>query len=381
MTDVLETVSYSGPPRHASGAPAGGGSSRERKARKRRKRVRTTVTLLVALGLVGAAGAYVVKNDGIVFGYVTPLAAKDFPGPGTGEVAVTIDEGSTGTSMGQALYDAGVVGSVEAFVREFEANPDSAQIQAGEHLLRAEMSAKEAVALLAANEVVRSGLTVPEGFTAGQIKDRMIEAGWPQADVEGALADPAVLGLPAEAAGSPEGWLAAGTYEGKPDTVPAADVLREMVTLTVSELDELGVAADQRHDVIIKASLVELEAPDDFRGEVARVIENRLAKGTPLGLDAIDSYGRGKPSNEITTAEFRDASFPYASRMVAGLPPTAIGSPGRASIEAVLAPPDGPWEYYVTVNLETQETKFTASYDEFLVFKEEFQTWAAENGY
>jgi UPF0755 protein len=35
----------------------------------------------------------------------------------------------------------------------------------------------------------------------------------------------------------------------------------------------------------------------------------------------------------------------------------------------------------VTVNLDTQETKFTDSYDKFLVYRDEYQAWAAENGY
>ena len=67
--------------------------------------------------------------------------------------------------------------------------------------------------------------------------------------------------------------------------------------------------------------------------------------------------------------------------MVKGLPPTAIGAPSKASIEAVLKAPEGPWRWYVTVNLDTQETKFTDDYNEFLAFKDEYQVWAAENGY
>lgn len=382
MTDVLDSVSYSGPPRHASGAPLKGGSSRERKARRRRRRVRTFVVLLVALAVVAGAGAYVVKNDGVVLGFVTPLAPKDFPGPGQGEYLYTVQEGATGWSMAQDLYDAGVVGSVKAFVREFDANPDSAGIQVGEHALLLQMSAADAVARLAANEINRGGLTVIEGYTVAQIKDSMIAAGWPQPDVEAALADPGALGLPAEAGGNLEGWLAASTYDAKPDTTPAADALREMVAYTVAELDELGVAPDQRHDVIIKASIVEREAPDAFRGEVARVIENRLASSEVLGMDAIESYYAGKPAHEMTSAELNDTtSRPFNSRRMDGLPPTAIGAPSRASVEAVLNPPDGPWIYYVTVNLDTQETKFTADVGEFEQFKAEYKAWAAANGY
>jgi UPF0755 protein len=50
-------------------------------------------------------------------------------------------------------------------------------------------------------------------------------------------------------------------------------------------------------------------------------------------------------------------------------------APGHDSIQAALHPEDGPWFFYVTVNLKTGETKFTDSYDEFLQFKAELQEY------
>nr|BFF17033.1 endolytic transglycosylase MltG [Promicromonospora thailandica] len=331
--------------------------------------------------VIGALAAWTVKEDGYLFGIRTPLAAADYEGTGGEPVQVDVPEGANGYSIARELVEKEVVASAEAFVRAFNANPDAAAIQPGTHVLKLHMSAESAVAALAQNDVNRGGLTVVEGYTVDQIRQTMIEVGWPEQDVAAALGNPQALGLPAEAGGHLEGWLAASTYDAKPETVPAADVLKQMVALTVEELEELDVPPAQQNDVIIKASLVEREAPDKYRGEVARVIENRLEAGEPLGLDAIDSYGRKKPSHLITTEEFQDRSFPYASRVVAGLPPTAIGAPSRASVEAVLNPPAGDWHWYVTVNLDTQETKFTNNYDEFLVYREEYQAWAAENGY
>ncbi|MFD2795431.1 endolytic transglycosylase MltG [Promicromonospora vindobonensis] len=357
-------------------------SRRDRRPNRRSKQSkRPLVIAVVAVLLVlGALGAWTLKNDGYLFGLRTPLAAEDYEGTGGEPVTVEVPSGN-GYTIGAELAEQDVVASAEAFVHAFNANPDAAAIQPGTREMKLRMSAASAVELLAQNNVDRSGLTIVEGHTVAQVQQTMIDQGWPQADVEAALADPKALGLPAEAGGELEGWLAANTYEVRPDSTSAADVLKQMVALTVQELDGLDVPADQRNDLIIKASLVEREAPDDYRGEVARVIENRLAAGEALGLDAIDSYGRKKPSHEITTEEFQDESFPYASRVVPGLPPTAIGAPSKASLEAVLNAPEGPWRWYVTVNLDTQETKFTDNYDEFLVFKDEYQSWAAENGY
>ncbi|MEU4363038.1 endolytic transglycosylase MltG [Promicromonospora sp. NPDC023987] len=357
-------------------------SRRDRRSNRRSKRSRRPLIIaaVVVLVLLGALGAWTVKNDGYLFGLRTPLAPADYEGTGGEPVTVEVPSGN-GYTIGVELAEQDVVASAEAFAHAFGSNPDAAAIQPGTREMRLRMSAASAVELLAQNEVDRSGLTIVEGHTVEQIQQTMVEAGWAEEEVKAAIADPEALGLPKEAGGELEGWLAASTYDATPDTMSAVDVLRQAVAETVAELDQLKVPADERNEVIIKASLVEREAPDEYRGEVARVIENRLAADEPLGLDAIDSYGRKKPSHEITTEEFQDESFPYASRVVAGLPPTAIGAPGRESVEAVLNPPEGPWVWYVTVNLDSQETKFTDSYDEFLAFKDEYQTWAAENGY
>jgi UPF0755 protein len=54
---------------------------------------------------------------------------------------------------------------------------------------------------------------------------------------------------------------------------------------------------------------------------------------------------------------------------VAGLPPTPIASPGRASIDAALNPAEGPWIYYVLEDADGNHF-FTDSNQEFLAAKE-----------
>ncbi len=39
---------------------------------------------------------------------------------------------------------------------------------------------------------------------------------------------------------------------------------------------------------------------------------------------------------------------------------------------AAIAPPAGDWLYFVAVSPESDETQFTADYQEFLQFKDEF---------
>jgi UPF0755 protein len=60
-----------------------------------------------------------------------------------------------------------------------------------------------------------------------------------------------------------------------------------------------------------------------------------------------------------------------------GLPPTPISNPGEAAIAGALNPAEGNWVYFITVDLDTGETIFTDSYDEFLAGKAQYQEWAA----
>lgn len=383
MTDLFERPTVRGEATPERATRADQRARRAAKKRRQRRRRRALVVLLVSLLVVGGAGFALYKNAPELFGFSNPLAAKDFEGPGTDPVDVTIGPGSTGRDMGAVLTEAGVVASSAAFIRAFEDNPNAGKIQPGTHTLLLGMPAKDAVARLVANDSrVETKITIPEGSTVKQILEKSSSVtGIPVADFEAAMADTAATGLPAEANGNYEGWLYPTTYVLEPGDVNATAIVQRMVSQTTTELSELGVAPERFQEVLTMASIVEWEGKSaEQRGMVARVIYNRIEDGMPLGMDAIDVYGLGKKADEITTEEFQNPDLPYASRVHKGLPPTPIGSPSRESVEAVLNAPEGPWLWYVTVNLETGETKFTDKYAEFEQFKQQFKQWLAENG-
>ncbi|GAB4085462.1 endolytic transglycosylase MltG [Myceligenerans cantabricum] len=342
--------------------------------------MRAVVFAVVGLLVVVAGlGAWTWKNDGYLFGWETPLAAEDYDGPGGEELPVEIPEGANGSIIGELLVANDVVASYDAFKHAFDENPDAPSIQPGTHTLRTRMAAADAVSALAANSVARGGLTVPEGLTAAQVRDRMIEAGWPKKATQKAFSNLASQ-LPEQAEGNGEGWLFPQTYEVGPDKTEPADVVATMIQMTVSQLEDAGVPPARWEEILTRASLIEREAlrPED-RPKMSGVIQRRLDENWSLGIDAAVLYGTGRTSGALTRSELDDATNPYNLRIHKGLPPTPISNPGRASIDAALHPADGDEMYWVTVDHATGQTKFATTDAEFQELVAELRQWEAEH--
>jgi UPF0755 protein len=362
---------------------------KEQHARQQRhRRRRSVVVLLIAVALVGGAAFVVWSMVGGVFsgGSSTEAGVSDYPGPGSGAVQVTVASGDTGGAIGQTLQEAGVVATVKAFTDAYAANPSATSIQPGTYSLLLQMKASDAVAaLLDQDNRVSSRVTIPEGYNAEQVYARIYEvAAIPVEDLEAAAADPTSIGLPAEANGNVEGWLYPATYEVEPGST-AASVLSQMVAQTISVLTSKGVAQDQWETVLNKASIVEREAKlDEDRPKIARAIENRLAIDMPLQIDATVLYGLGYPTVAVSSSELAaaltDESNAYNTYKHTGLPPGPISNPGSASIDAVLAPADGAWLYWVTINPDTGETAFADTYPEHQENIKTLEQWYADNG-
>ena len=357
----------------------------ERDRKRRRRRRRNLTALVIVLLVLGGAGYAVVQRGIPLFnslGAGGEEAADDYPGPGATAVDVVIPAGATGADMALILYEADVVASTRAFTHAFAANPDASSIQPGTYRLVLQMRASDAVAaLLNPESKVQTQVTIAEGLRFDQIMEKLTSVtAVPLADFQAAMADPAAVGLPAEAGGNFEGWLFPSTYTFEPGTEPA-QMITTMIAKTVAVLDAQGVAPADRMRVLTIASLVERESPDPgVSPMMARAIQNRLDIDMKLDIDASVAYGLNKSGTELTTADLADATNPYNTYVHPGLPPGPIASPGEASIDAVLHPADGPWRFWVTINLDTKETRFAETFDEQLQNQELLREWQAANG-
>jgi UPF0755 protein len=129
------------------------------------------------------------------------------------------------------------------------------------------------------------------------------------------------------------------------------------------------------YEVLIVASIIEREVnKEEYRAKVARVLYNRLDKGMKLSLDSTVIYAEDLKTN-TTTKEDRASKSKYNTYRRKGLPPGPISAPGKAALEAAANPDKGKWQYFVTVNFDTGETKFAENQADFEKIRLEFQTW------
>ena len=366
--------------------------SEKRELRAQRKRAaarrrRALISVLIAVIVVGAGGYFVwTKGTAFfdnfdLFGSETADEIVDYPGPGAGEVQVTVAAGAAGSQIGEVLTEAGVVASTKAFVAAYSSNPQAGSIQPGTYNLFKEMKASDAVtALLNTENRADFIVEIPNGFNKTKTIARIVKVtGFSEADVTAAMEDAAGIGLPAEAGGNAEGWLAPARYEFTLDATPT-QMIAQMVAGTVATLDGLGIPAEDRLTVLTKASIVEKEAgTNEDRPLMASVIENRLAAGKALEMDATLHYFLGTTDDASSTTADTQVDNPYNTYKYPGLPPGPIASPSVASIEAVLSPPDTDYFYWVAVDPVNKVTKYAVTYPEHQQNVELYKAWRKEH--
>jgi UPF0755 protein len=353
----------------SGGSGAGGGSRPAPKPRRSKRWLAILIPILVILGLLGAAGVWAWSNYEEQIREVLGLQLpNDYESTGNGEeVVVTIRSGDIGEDVARTLHDSGVTMTFDAFYDLLLEQDPEPVFEAGNYTLQREMSAVSALAALQdeANKLT-SRLVIPEGSVLPDVLAIMSSTtGIPLEEFQSAAADPQSYGLPAEAP-SLEGYLFPATYE-LDGAETATELIQRLVNETFTRLDVLTVPVEDRHRVLTLAALVQRESGpiEGDPAKVARVFLNRLDIGMNLESDATVAYGTGNLHTVWTTDEERaDASNPYNTYANPGLPIGPIGAPGEVAIQAVLTPADGPWLFFVPINLATGETMFSETVEE-----------------
>ncbi|WP_284985766.1 endolytic transglycosylase MltG [Arthrobacter sp. fls2-241-R2A-172] len=355
---------------------APGSKAAAKKARRRRR----VLALLITLGVFVAAIAIGAQ-------FLKPLLGMDkvtdYPGPGTGSVKITVAEGSGPKIVANALVQNKVVADADSFVKEFMS--EGAELSPGEFTFRTEMKNSDAVAVLANKDASKvmyfalsAGLRITESLEAISKG-----SGIPLQQLNALNQSPAQFGVPAKAKNL-EGFLAPGEYRFDLGT-SGKDILQKLVNTTLDELKSQGITDPaKQYDTVTIASIVQAEGGQADYGNVAGAIYNRLKPNNveTSGLiqsDATVTYGLGRKSFHVTEEEKADKSNPYNTYANVGLPVGPIGSPGKTAIDAAAKPTPNDYLYWVTINLDTKETKFSKTLAEHLTYVEQYNAWCQAN--
>ena len=187
----------------------------------------------------------------------------------------------------------------------------------------------------------RFRITVAEGATSWQVWDALSRADFLQGEL------PEV---------PEEGSLATESYEmrrgaDRAGLVAEMQARQAAILAAAWESRAEGLPLSSPEEALILASIVEKETgqPEERR-QVASVFVNRLRAPMRLQTDPTVIYGitmgQGVLGRGLRRSEL-DATTPYNTYRIDGLPPTPIANPGRASIEAALNPDDTPYLYFV----------------------------------
>lgn len=273
-------------------------------------------------------------------------------------VQIQIPPGTPGQQIGQDLEAAGLIRSALAWKlwSRWQARQAPGGFQAGTYALAPTSSMPDIAEMIWTGQVVQTSFTIPEGWNRRQMADYFEQEGFFSADEFLAITED----IPRERFpwlpdGLPhlEGFLFPDTYQLPAEGITAAQVRDvmlqqfETVALPLYQPDATNLSL---LDWVTLGSIVEKESVvAEERGIIAGVFTNRLEQNIPLGADPTVEYGLGitqTPEQPLTWAQVGTPS-PYNTYINPGLPPTPIASPGKASLEATLAPDDTDYLFFV----------------------------------
>jgi UPF0755 protein len=318
------------------------------------RRFLSNVFLLVFLAALGAAGwAYWWVNQPLNL----PAATVD----------LSIEPGTLPRGVAQAVKDAGVDVNPDLLYTWFRVSGEGRRIKAGSYELEAGITPMRLLAKLARGEESLRAVTLVEGWNFRQFRAALAKEETLKPDTKG-LADEAIMSTLGRPAQHPEGRFFPDTYtyaKGSSDVAVLRRAMRAMDKRLAAAWAQRSPQAVVKtpDEALILASIVEKEtgkAAD--RPLVAAVFNNRLRVGMPLQTDPTVIYGMGAAYDGNLRKKDLQADTPWNTYTRAGLPPTPISMPGKASLLAAVQPAASNALYFVSRG--DGSSHFSASLDE-----------------
>ncbi len=309
---------------------------------------RAIIALVVLLLLAVAAGALL----------IIARSGEPYKGYTGSEQFVEVPPGASPNAIGRRLAAAGVVRDLATFRYALARSGQARRLQAGDYRFDRPLRAREVIDMLARGEVYLRPITFREGLTIRQMAAIYEQSGFGKAAefVKAAAGISLINDLDPDARDL-EGYLFPETY-AMSRRATAAELVERMVsafraTLTADVKARAVARGLSIREMVTLASIIEKETgkPEE-RPMVAAVYSNRLRIGMALQCDPTVIYAlerAGRYSGNLTREDLRYDSQ-YNTYRYPGLPPGPIAAPGRASIEAAVAPADVAYIYFVSRN-------------------------------
>ncbi len=304
-------------------------------------RVRTLFKLLaLLLALALAAGGW-------AWWWTTqPLSLAADP------VELTVPAGASLRTAAQRAVDGGVRTNADLLYAYFRLAARDQTIKPGDYAVTRGMTPGDLLGKLVRGERIVLTVTLVEGWTFRQFRDALAKAPHLRPDTAALAAAEIMktLGKPGVAA---EGRFFPDTYHYYKNASDL-DVLRQSMELMDKRLQAAwdarapGLPLKSADEALVLASIVEKETgqPSD-RPAVAGVFVNRLRIGMRLQTDPTVIYGLGERFDGDLKRSHLSTDTPYNTYTRAGLPPTPIAMPGKASRMAAVQPAPTKALYFV----------------------------------
>ncbi len=361
---------------------------------------KTGLGLVVLAGALAAAAFFALRQNPGLAGplqrvylrvYLDGRSQQLAQPAGTGNLPLpfTVAPGETADVIAANLAAAGLLNDTELFLNYARYHNLDAQLEAGDFTLAPTMSIPELAAALTDGRKQEIELRLLEGWRLEEMAASLAQTRPAAIDADQFLMITRrqapfdlsgydfLASLPPDA--TLEGYLFPDTYRVPPDA-DAAYLVDAMLQnfgrrVTPEMRQAFGVNGLSLREAVTLASIVEREAVlTEERPFIASVFYNRLAQGMKLEADPTTQYALGYQSdtgqwwkNPLTLDDLAFNS-PYNTYAVSGLPPGPIANPGLASLQAVAAPAQTEYLFFVVDCTGTTPNShvFSATYEEHL---------------
>jgi len=305
-----------------------------------------------------------------------------------GEISFVIERGETLKQISQSLAQEGVISSPWFFEMMVRLSHKQNKLQAGDYDLPQGLSLLQLIDALGNAQANQVEIILREGESVRDLAERLATAGIIASstfiDAAGRptidygkldVSEPRPLNFYNDFAfleDKPpfygyEGYLFPDTYRFS-KTATSGQIIRKMLKnfdlkLTPSLRQEIKRQGKTIWDIVAMASILEKEVrtASDMK-MVSDLFWRRLARGQAFQSDATLSYLLNDTVAAHSTKDLENDS-PYNSYRVRGLPPTPIGNPGLAALEAAVYPKANDYNFFLN-DPKTGATIFAVDFEQ-----------------